>query len=196
MRNEPVGSTNTIIAEMFQQHGVLPSQKLAGLMAAAILSDTVMFKSPTCTKRDIAMAERLARIGNITLDEIGHQLFSSSYHQESSLKDIAVRDLKEFYMADQKFGVGQITSYDSDSLMERKAELLKIMEEIAKERGYSFILMMITDVLLGGTYLLYQGPDDIIRNAFQMEPKDNMIFLPGVMSRKKQIIPMLSDMWG
>ena len=196
VRNEPVGSTNTIIAEMFQQHGVLPSQKLAGLMAAAILSDTVMFKSPTCTKRDIAMAERLARIGNITLDEIGHQLFSSSYHQETSLKDVAVRDLKEFYMADQKFGVGQITSYDSDSLMERKAELLEIMSEIEKERGYSFILLMVTDVLLGGTYLLYQGPDDIIRNAFQMEPKDNMIFLPGVMSRKKQIIPMLTDMWG
>ena len=80
--------------------------------------------------------------------------------------------------------------------MERKDELLKIMSEIEKERGYSFILLMVTDVLLGGTYLLYQGPDDIIRNAFQMEPKDNMVFLPGVMSRKKQIIPMLTDLWG
>jgi manganese-dependent inorganic pyrophosphatase len=142
------------------------------------------------------MAERLARIGNITLDEIGHQLFSSSYHEESSLKDIAVRDFKEFHMADQKFGVGQITSYDSENLMERKDELLKIMSEIKTERGYSFILLMVTDVLLGGTYLLYQGSDDIIRNAFQVEPKDHMVFLPGVMSRKKQIIPMLTDLWG
>ena len=99
-------------------------------------------------------------------------------------------------MADQKFGVGQITSYDSENLMERKDELLKIMSEIEAERGYSFILLMVTDVLLGGTYLLYQGSDDIIRNAFQVEPKDHMVFLPGVMSRKKQIIPMLTDLWG
>ena len=157
-----------------------------------------MFKSPTCTKRDIAMAERLARIGSITLDEIGHQLFSSTYHEEASLKDIAVRDLKEFYMADRKFGVCQITSYDSESLMERKDELLQIMAEIEAERGYSFILLMVTDVLLGGTYLLYQGEDtdEIIQNAFQVEPKDHMVFLPGVMSRKKQIIPMLTDLWG
>ena len=196
VRNEPVGSTTTIIAEMYQQHGVIPSRKLAGLMASAILADTVMFKSPTCTKRDIAMAERLARIGAITLEEIGQQLFSSSYRDESDLKDLVYRDLKEFFMADQKFGVGQITSYDSEPLLKLKKELLKIMDDLTKERDYSFALLMVTDVLEGGTHLLYNGSDDIIRHAFQTEPKDNMIYLPGVMSRKKQVIPMLTELWG
>ena len=196
MRNEPVGSTTTIIAYMYQEHGVIPSKKLAGLMVSAILSDTVMFKSPTCTKRDIAMAERLARIAGVTLEEIGRTLFSNSYETTTDLNQLIMRDFKEFHIAEQKFGVGQITCLDSDALLEHKAEMLDILHTIMKNRKYSFIMLMITDVLLGGTQLLYVGNDDIIRHGFNVEPKDNMVFLPGVMSRKKQVIPMLTDLWG
>ena len=196
MRNEPVGSTNTIIADMYIQHGVFPSAKMAGLMASAILSDTVMFKSPTCTKRDIALAERMARICGVTIEELGRTLFSNSYSSHPDLKELIARDFKEFHFAEQKFGVGQITSYDSEPLLQRKDEMLEILREINEERRYSFTMLMITDVLLGGTNLLYIGSDDIIRHAFNLEPKDNMVFLPHVMSRKKQVIPALSDLWG
>ncbi len=196
MRNEPVGSTTTIIAYMYQEHGVIPSKKLAGLMLSAILSDTVMFKSPTCTKRDMAMAERLARIAGVTVEEIGRTLFSNNYGTGSDLNQLIARDFKEFHIAEQKFGIGQITCYDSDKLLEYKVDLLEILYVLMKNKKYSFIMLMITDVLLGGTQLLYVGNDDIIRHAFNTEPKDNMVFLPGVMSRKKQVVPMLTDLWG
>ncbi len=95
MRNEPVGSTNTIITAMYQENGVMPSPRMAGLMAAAILSDTVMFKSPTCTKRDIAMAERLARIAKINLEELGKELYSVSGADDKSAEELFRTDYKQ-----------------------------------------------------------------------------------------------------
>ncbi len=196
MRNEPVGSTNTIIATMFQEHGVMPSPKLAGLMAAAILSDTVMFKSPTCTKRDVAMAERLAHIGNVSLDELGQIIFSTDATESKSAKELILSDFKQFHIAEQNLGVGQVTCLDSGKMLERREEFLKEMEKMRKEKGYDMVIVMLTDVLLEGTQLLYVGSDDVIRNAFTVTPKDNTVFLPGVMSRKKQVIPMLTALWG
>ena len=195
VRNEPVGSTNTIIAAMYQEHGVIPSGSMAGLMAAAILSDTVMFKSPTCTKRDISMAERLARIANINLDDLGKELFSS-VSPDKPVQEMIASDFKEFHIAEQVLGVSQITCLDSLDIMSRKDELLKEMNRLRDEHHYDMVLLMLTDVLLEGTQLLYVGSDDAIRNAFSVEPKDNTLFLPGVMSRKKQIIPMLTALWG
>lgn len=196
MRNEPVGSTTTIITEMYQEHGVLPGAKMAGLMAAAILSDTVMFKSPTCTKRDIAMAERLARIANISLDELGRELFSADSSEEKPALELLRSDFKEFHIAGQVLGVGQITCIDSLRMLDRKEEFLSAMRRQQAENGYDMVLLMFTDVLLEGTQLLYIGSDDTIYHAFDVEPKDSTVFLPGVMSRKKQIIPMLTALWG
>ena len=196
VRNEPVGSTNTIITSMYQEHGVTPSPHMAGLMAAAILSDTVMFKSPTCTKRDIAMAERLARIANISLKELGNLLFAASSAGDKSAEELCFADFKEFHIADHYLGVGQVTSLDSAAVLERKDELLAVMATKLEQQHYDMIALMVTDVLLEGTSLLYIGNDDTIRAAFSVEPKDSAVFLPGVMSRKKQIIPMLTALWG
>ena len=196
VRNEPVGSTNTIIAEMYQDRGLMPSAKLAGMMAAAILSDTVMFKSPTCTKRDIAMAERLARIAHVSLEELGRELFAAGAVDGKSAEDLLRSDFKEFHIAEQNLGVGQVTCIDSERLMERKEDLLEAMRRMRSERSYDMVILMLTDVLQEGTQLLYIGSDDAIRNAFAVEPKDNTVFLPGVMSRKKQVIPMLTTLWG
>ena len=196
MRNEPVGSTVTIITGMYQEHGVLPSPNMAGLMAAAILSDTVMFKSPTCTKRDIAMAERLSRIAGVSLEEIGHELFSVDGNDEKSAMDLLCSDFKEFHIAGQVLGVGQITCADSARLMERKEEFLAAMRRNQAEHGYNMVLLMLTDVLQEGTQLLYVGSDDIIARAFDVTPKGSTVFLGGVMSRKKQIVPMLTALWG
>ena len=195
VRNEPVGSTTTIITNMYQEHGVMPSPNMAGLMAAAILSDTVMFKSPTCTKRDIAMAERLARIAKVSLSDLGRELFSGS-NDSRSAEELLRSDFKEFHISEQVLGVGQVTCIDSQKLMERKDELLDAMRAAQKANSYDMVILMLTDVLQEGSQLLYIGSDDTIRNAFAVEPKDNMVFLPGVMSRKKQVIPMLTTLWG
>ena len=195
VRNEPVGCTNTIIASMFQERGLQPSPGLAGLMASAILSDTVMFKSPTCTERDKIMAERMARIANESIDELGKAIFASSTGNKTP-QELLDTDYKEFHIAGNDLAVGQITVVDTSSIMERKQEFIDLMQSRLDEKGFAVVVLMVTDVLKEGSYLLFAGPDDIIEQAFHVVPKDNMVFLPGVMSRKKQIIPMLSAMWG
>ena len=195
VRNEPVGSTNTIIASMFQDRGLMPSEKMAGMMAAAILSDTVMFKSPTCTERDIRTAERMARIANISLDELGKQIFSASTGGKTA-EDLLHSDYKEFHIAGHNLAVAQITCVDSPQMLERKEEFLELMKQIAKKKGFSMVILMLTDVLLEGTQIIYLGDDEVIRQGFNVQPKDNTVFLPGIMSRKKQVIPMLSALWG
>ncbi len=196
VRNEPVGSTTTIVAEMYQEHGVTPAPNMAGLMVSAILSDTVMFKSPTCTKRDIAMAERLSRIAGVTIEEIGKDLFDASSSDSKTAEELIGADFKEFHIAGQTLGVSQIICVDSNKMLERKGEFLDTMKSLKQKNGYDMVILMLTDVLVEGTVLLYFGNDDTIRYAFSVEPKDNEVFLPGVMSRKKQIIPMLTALWG
>ena len=195
-RNEPVGSTTTIIAGMYQEKGLMPSEKLAGMMAAAIVSDTVMFKSPTCTQRDRNMAERMARIANVSLEELGQQIFSASWSDDKSARELMFTDFKDFHIAGHNLGVGQITCVNSEHILARKEEFLAEMEKTRKEKGYSLMLLMLTDVLLEGTQLIYLGDEETIRMAFSPDAKNNVVFLPRVMSRKKQIIPALSAMWG
>lgn len=195
VRNEPVGSTNTIIAGMFQERGLMPSEKMAGMMAAAIVSDTVMFKSPTCTPRDRQMAERMARIANVSLEELGRDIFSVTLSGKDAAELLRM-DYKEFHIAGYDLAVAQITCVDSPGMLARKEEFLREMRRIAKEKGHAFVLLMLTDVLLEGTQLLYVGDDDIISQAFSVTAKDNTVFLPQVMSRKKQVIPSLSALWG
>ena len=195
VRNEPVGSTNTIIASMFQDKGLMPSEKMAGMMAAAIISDTVMFKSPTCTERDIRTAERMARIANVSLDELGKVIFAASLENRSA-QDLLNADYKEFHIAGHDLAVAQITCVDSPKMLERKEQFLELMRKKARKEGYSMLILMLTDVLLEGTQIIYVGDDEIVQQAFNVTPRDNTVFLPRVMSRKKQIIPMLSALWG
>ena len=195
-RNEIVGSTTTIVATMYQEKGLMPTEKMAGLMAAAILSDTVMFKSPTCTQRDIDVANRMARIARISLTELGHFIFSATSGENKSAEEMLQTDFKEFHIAGHNLGVSQITCVDSARMLERKDEFLEVMNRIRQEHQYDAMLLMLTDVLLEGTQLLFVGDEDAIRQAFQVKTTDNTAFLPKVMSRKKQVIPMLSALWG
>ena len=195
MRNEPVGSTNTILTAMYQECGVVPTPKIAGLMAGAILSDTVMFKSPTCTKRDIAMAHRLANIANVSLEELGRSLFSFG-GAEKTAEELFCTDYKQFHISGQNLAVSQITCDGSEQLLARREEFLSYMRRLQKKEDFDLVILMITDVLREGSHLLYVGSDDTISQACSVPPKDNHVFLPGVMSRKKQIIPMLTALWG
>ena len=195
VRNEPVGSTNTIIAGMFQDRGLMPSAAMAGMMAAAILSDTVMFKSPTCTARDVRTAERMARIANVSLEELGKAIFSASVGGKSA-EEMFFTDFKEFHIAGHDLAVSQITCVDNPSMAQRKEEFLSIMTQAAKKDKLDLVILMLTDVLLEGTLIIYVGDDETIQQAFNVAPKENSAFLPHVMSRKKQVIPMLSALWG
>ena len=173
----------------------MPSAGMAGMMASAILSDTVMFKSPTCTERDKRMAERMARIANVSLDELGKAIFSASMGNKTA-KDLFFTDFKEFHIAGHDLAVSQITCVDSPSMAQRKEEFLTIMRQTAKKDKLDLVILMLTDVLLEGTLIIYVGDDDTIQQAFNVVPKENTAFLPHVMSRKKQVIPMLSALWG
>ena len=195
VRNEPVGSTNTIIAAMFQERGLMPAPEMAGMMAAAIVSDTVMFKSPTCTDRDIQMARRLARMAGVSLEELGRDVFSVPVEGKSA-KELLFTDYKEFRIAGQELAVSQITCVDCGPLLGRKDAFFALMEKTAAERKFDLVALMLTDVLQDGSWLLFVGDEDTVRQAFHVQPRDREVFLPGVLSRKKQVIPMLSALWG
>lgn len=196
VRNEPVGSTTTIVAAMFQERGIMPSPRMAGLMAAAIVSDTVMFKSPTCTAKDVRTAERMAHIAGLSLDELGHTIFSASAPEDKPVKDLLFADFKEFHIAGHNFAIGQITCIDSRRHLERKDEFLAAMEETKQRQGYDLVILMFTDVLLEGSEILCIGGEDVFQQAFNVELSRHEVFLPKVMSRKKQVVPMLSALWG
>ena len=194
-----MGSTTTIVAGMYQDKGLMPTAKMAGLMAAAIVSDTVMFKSPTCTQRDIDVANRMARIANISLQELGQVIFSASAGGDKSAEEIFRTDYKEFHIAGHDLAVSQVTCMDSDRLLQRKEEFLRLMRDIRREKKFDMVILMITDVLLEGTQLLFVGDRDSIRQAFgaaDAGEAEDVMFLPKIMSRKKQVIPMLSALWG
>jgi len=195
-RNEPVGSTATIIASMFQEKGIMPSESMAGLLASAIVSDTIIFKSPTCTERDKRIAERMARIAKLSLSQLGQEIFANHSAQDRSAKEMLLSDFKEFHIAGHSFGIGQIICLDSKLVMQRQQEFLAAMEEEKEKRGYDLVLLMLTDVLREGTELLMLGDQDIVEQAFRVDVTGNSVFLPKVISRKKQIVPTLSLMWG
>ena len=197
VRNEPVGSTATIIAGMYQEKGLMPSVKIAGLLTAAIVSDTVMFKSPTCTQRDVDMATRMARIANVSPEELGRAIFSANCGDDKTVEDMLNTDYKEFHIAGHDLAVSQITCMDSDRLLERKDEFLEAMRKIRSNRSLGSVALMITDVLLDGTQFLFVGDEKTICQAFNIRNDgSNCAFLPKILSRKKQIIPMLSSLWG
>ncbi len=196
MRNEPVGSTATIIAGMFMERGLMPTTRMAGLITCAIISDTLMFKSPTCTARDRHMAERMASIAHESIDELGQMIFSASTSDDKSADDILFQDYKEFMISGHTLGVGQVVTLDSARVLKRQKDFLAAMKERMEERKYDMMLFLITDMLQEGSHLLFLGAPDVIAQAFNVRPKDNRAFLPGILSRKKQVIPSLSVFWG
>ena len=137
----------------------------------------------------------MARIANVSLDELGKKIFSASVGGKSA-KELLYTDYKEFHIAGHDLAVSQVTCLDSASILSRKTELIEQMKTISEETNTSMVILMLTDVLLEGSYLLYVGDDDIISQAFDVPAKDNVVFLPEVMSRKKQVIPSLSALWG
>ena len=191
--NEPVGSTATIVSAMYDQYKVPITREMAGVMISAILSDTVLFKSPTCTDKDKAEVEKLAKIIGEDYMQYGiAMLTAKSDISSKNARDIVKGDYKHFDFAGTKAGIGQIEVMDLSVLAPRKKEILEDMEKVRKEEGLSFVLIMLTDVMKEASDLLFVGtPVDKFEKAFDGKMENNSIYKKGVLSRKKQVIPPL-----
>jgi manganese-dependent inorganic pyrophosphatase len=190
----PVGCTNTIIKQMFDYHDVAIPQNLAGMMACAILSDTVIFKSPTCTKEDTKACKELALIAQITDPKaLGMEMFIVKSDVLTDTKqDLVLRDFKDFNMGGIKIGIGQLEVVDLSVFDEMKEELFEAMSLLKTEGKRDTLLLMLTDIMQEGTQLLVLSDNpNLVESAFGTTLTDNQVWLPKVMSRKKQIIPFL-----
>ena len=192
---EPVGCTATIITKMFDCQNVELPKKIAGLLLSAILSDTVLFKSPTCTEQDKAAAEKLAVIAGVNLKEYGMAMLKAGADLgDLTPAQIAKTDSKPFSFGKYKAIVAQISVMDTADILAKKAELVAAMQELCQNEGYDMSLLMVTDIMEESTELVFVGePKQLIADAFGKDASGDSIYLPGVMSRKKQIVPQLTE---
>lgn len=193
-RNQPVGCTATIITQMYMENGIEIPEKIAGLLCSAILSDTLMFRSPTCTPVDEQIARELAQIAGIDVEEHAKAMFrAGSDLSGKTPNEIFYMDYKKFNADTIDFGVGQITSMDQGELDDIKASILEYMDSVKEEQGLDYVFFMLTNILEETTHLLICGPEaeGVIERGFGVTPEDKVAILPGVMSRKKQMIPNL-----
>lgn len=193
-RNQPLGCTATIIYQMYLELGVELDKKIAGLLCSAILSDTLMFRSPTCTDLDKAAAEKLAQIAEVNIEEHAEKMFrAGSSLQDKSTEEIFYQDYKKFASNGIKFGAGQITSMDGEELAALKPKILPFMENACKSSSADMLFFMLTDVIHESTELLFVGEDarNIVERAFGVKPEESSIVMKNIVSRKKQVIPQL-----
>ena len=196
-RNQPVGCTGTIMYQIYGEQKLEIPPKIAGLLCAAIISDTLMFRSPTCTLQDKMAAGALALIADISIEQFAKEMFrAGSNLKDKSPEEIFYQDYKKFIAeGDICFGVGQISSMDSEELKEIKARLLPFMVSECGRHGVTRVYFMLTDIMTQSTELLFygEGSQEMGENAFKMEPQDDAFYLEGVVSRKKQLIPPLME---
>ena len=194
-RNQPVGCTGTIMYQMYGEQKLEIPPKIAGLLCAAIISDTLMFRSPTCTLQDKMAAGALALIADISIEEFAREMFKAGSNlKDKSPEEIFYQDYKKFIAeGDICFGVGQISSMDADELREIKERLIPFMVSECGRHGVSRVYFMLTDIINESTELLFYGGDskNVVSEAFHKEPQEGeqSVILPGVVSRKKQLIP-------
>ena len=196
-RNQPVGCTGTIMYQMYGEQKLEIPPKIAGLLCAAIISDTLMFRSPTCTLQDKMAAGALALIADISIEEFAREMFKAGSNlKDKSPEEIFYQDYKKFIAeGDVCFGVGQISSMDADELKEIKERLLPFMVSECGRHGVSRVYFMLTNIIEQSTELLFygEGSEEMAVNAFKMQPENGTIYLKGVVSRKKQLIPPLME---
>ena len=194
-RNQPVGCTATIVRQMYRENGIEVDQKMAGLMCSAILSDTLVFRSPTCTALDQQTAEELAEIAGFDIQAYAKEMFAAGSDLSGKApEEIFYQDFKKFTAGDVTFGVGQITSMDGGELLKLKERMTPYITDTFAEHGADMLFFMLTDILEESTDLMIfgEGAQEAAEAAFHSEEADRM-YLRGVVSRKKQIIPQLMN---
>ena len=193
-RNQPLGCTGTILYQISQENNITLTREMAGLLCSAILSDTLMFRSPTCTPVDKAAAEALAQIAGIEIEEYAQAMFEAGSDLSSrSTEEIFYQDFKTFCTAGVSFGVGQITSVSKTGLQQMKPKLLKFMEEKYRQDQTTMLFFMLTNIIEESTVLLCYGghSQELIRRAYGKDMTAEGVLIEGMVSRKKQLVPQL-----
>ncbi len=189
----PVGCTATIIYTMYAMEGIEIERKIAGLMLSAIISDTLLFKSPTCTPMDVKVANELAKIANVDINKYGLDMLKAGTDLSDFTPEQLINiDSKPFTTNGVKYQVAQVNTASINDVLKDKDALENAMNDFIKENSKDLFVLLITDILENNSQVLVAGTrTDIVENAFNVKLKDNMAFLQGVVSRKKQVVPVI-----
>ena len=195
-RNQPLGCTSTIIYQMYQEQGVEIPKEIAGLLLSAIISDTLMFRSPTCTPLDKSVAKRLAEIADVDIEDHAKKMFrAGSDFKNKTTEEIFYQDFKIFHTEDCDFGVAQISAMSGEELEQIGEQLRPFLPQVLGEKRLNMVYVMLTDILEESSKIIFAGVDagKILAHAFKKQEDADGILLDGIISRKKQMIPTLMN---
>lgn len=194
-RAEPIGSTASVIFKLFKEYGIDIPKAIAGLMLSAIISDTLLFKSPTSTSQDKDIALQLAQIAEVDIDAYGLDLLKAGTNlSNKSTAELVDLDAKTFEMSENSVRIGQINAIGFEEMLDRKADLLVEMQNEISANNYDLFVLLVTDILESNSIAFVLGGHfEEVQKAFGQEVVDNFITLDGVVSRKKQIVPQLTE---
>ncbi|RID94940.1 manganese-dependent inorganic pyrophosphatase [Dialister pneumosintes] len=189
----PVGCVNTIIYNLYKMRGIQPTKAVAGMMLSAIISDTVLFRSPTTTDKDREAVKELAELAGVDYEQYGMEMLKAGADiSDYSAEQLASNDRKEFESAGNTFTVGQISVMDVEPINAKKDAIMAVLEKNKAEKGYVASYLMVTDILAEDTFLWFtDGAQEIVEAAFEKKADNQCVYLPKVMSRKKQVSPPL-----
>lgn len=194
-RAEPVGCTATILNKLYKEHGVSISKQNAGLMLSAIISDSLLFKSPTCTPQDVEAANELARIAEVDIAKYGLDMLKAGADlSDKTVEQLITLDAKEFQMGDAKVEIAQVNAVDVNDVLSQRAAIEAALTAVIEKKGLDLFLFVITDILNNDSVGLALGKrTDVVEEAYQVKLENNQAVLKGVVSRKSQIVPVLTD---
>lgn len=195
LRFETVGCSSTIISKIYEEKGVAITKEMATVMLSAIMSDTLIFKSPTCTEEDVKQGKKLAEIAGLDYEVYGKDLLiAGTSLDDKTAYEIVNIDCKPFEFGTQKAAVAQVNTVEISAVLARKDELETVMKELMAKDGLDFVTLMITDIITNSTELYVVGDKTLTIKTFGMAEGAETVFLPNVVSRKKQIVPPYTDM--
>ncbi len=194
-RAEPVGCTATILNKLYKENGVEISKPVAGLMLSAIISDSLLFKSPTCTEQDVQAAKELAEIAGVNAEEYGLAMLKAGADiSDKTVEQLISLDAKEFQMGDYKVEIAQVNTVDTNDVLSKQAELEAVITANVADKDLDLFLLVVTDILENDSVALALGSQaPVVEKAYNVTLENNTALLKGVVSRKKQVVPVLTD---
>ncbi|MEJ6527660.1 manganese-dependent inorganic pyrophosphatase [Exiguobacterium sp. USCH10] len=194
-RAEPVGCTATILLKLYKEHGVEIAADMAGLMLSAIISDSLLFKSPTCTDEDIKAAKELAEIAGVDAEAYGLEMLKAGADlSQKTIEELISLDAKEFAMGDYRVEIAQVNTVDANDVLNRKAEVEAAIANTVAAKNLDLFVFAITNILTNDSEAIVVGPKpELFEQAFNVTLQNGLATLPGVVSRKKQIVPFLTE---
>ncbi|OAB42586.1 manganese-dependent inorganic pyrophosphatase [Paenibacillus antarcticus] len=194
-RAEPVGCTATILNKMYKEKGVEIRKEIAGLMLSAIISDSLLLKSPTCTDEDVAAAKELAEIAGVNLESYGLEMLKAGADlSDKTIQELISLDAKEFQMGNYKVEIAQVNAVDTNDILVRQAELEVALSSVVSEKGLDLFVFVVTDILNNDSVALAIGSvAHAVEQAYDVQLVDNKALLKGVVSRKLQVVPLLTE---